>query len=234
MNPSAAKRAQAFITAFEGAANPALATPMAAYMKNRFPFYGIKRPERNALQKRILERDGYPPSDQIEEFASILFDAECRECQYLAVDILRHEVKRGPLDRWKFYDQLVTTKSWWDTVDALATNCVGAHLLHYPELRSTVPETLLADENMWRKRVAIIHQLKYGKKTDIEFLLAACVECADSKEFFLQKAIGWALRQLSKTEPEAVVEFIDDNDLAPLSKREGLKWLKSQNSGHAY
>ena len=151
-----------------------------------------------------------------------------RESQYAALDILRHEVKRGPNNRWKFYDKLIVTKSWWDTVDALATNCMGAHLLQFPNLRQTVPHKLLADKNMWRQRTAIIHQLKYGAQTDVEFLFAACRECARSNEFFLQKAIGWSLRQLSKREPDAVIRFIEKEKLATLSKREGLKWLKDK------
>ena len=225
---SAKDWANLIVEAFRDSANPANADPMAAYMKHRFQFFGIKRPARNEIQRGIFSTYGYPPQNQIEEVATILFADEYRESQYAALDILRHEVKKGPVGRWRYYDRLIVTKSWWDTVDGIATNILGAHLLLHSDLRSSVPGKLLSSKNMWRKRVAIIHQLKYGQDTDVDFLFYACRACAQSDEFFLQKAIGWALRQLSKTHEAAAIHFIESEELAPLSKREGLKWLKNQ------
>lgn len=125
-----------------------------------------------------------------------------------------------PLLEW-----LITTKSWWDTVDALATKSVGAVAKKYPE---TIPETIEGwayGEHLWLRRTAILFQLKYKAETDEELLYRYIEQNADSKEFFIQKAIGWVLREYSKTDPDSVRNFIETHPLAKLSIREGSKYL---------
>jgi 3-methyladenine DNA glycosylase AlkD len=122
-------------------------------------------------------------------------------------------------------EQLITTKSWWDTVDAIAPKAVGKIADKFPEV---VPETIdgwATHDYMWLKRAAILFQLKYKQKTDEELLYQYIRQNAASKEFFIQKAIGWALREYSKTNPASVKKFIEGQPLAPLSVREGSKYL---------
>jgi 3-methyladenine DNA glycosylase AlkD len=121
---------------------------------------------------------------------------------------------------------LITTKSWWDTVDAIANHNVGQLLRQYPDSRDRTLTPWRQSENIWLRRTAILFQLSYKTATDADLLFAIATENRESSEFFIQKAIGWALREYSKTAPDAVQTFVATAELAPLSQREALKWLK--------
>jgi 3-methyladenine DNA glycosylase AlkD len=136
--------------------------------------------------------------------------------------------KQGP-EFIDFLEELITAKSWWDSVDWLA-KLVGIHFKRYPALILPVTERWMASGNFWLQRVCLIFQLTYRQKTDFDLMKKYILQVAPSKEFFLQKGAGWALRQYSKTNPQGVADFIETNpQLAPLTKREGLKWLKKQS-----
>jgi 3-methyladenine DNA glycosylase AlkD len=114
-----------------------------------------------------------------------------------------------------------TTKSWWDTVDVLASRVVG------PVAERPIIESWLTSGDLWLERTAILHQLGYGERTDADFLFRSCLTHAASTEFFLRKAIGWALRQYARVDPAAVRGFVaaHADELSGLSRREALKHL---------
>jgi 3-methyladenine DNA glycosylase AlkD len=137
-------------------------------------------------------------------------------------------VKKQPEGFIDFIQELITTKSWWDTVDWIS-KFVGIYFQRFPHLVKPVTERWMASGNIWLQRVCLIFQLSLKDKTDFALMCDYILRLADSKEFFIQKGAGWALRQYSKLNPVAVTGFIETHpQLAPLTKREGLKWLKNQ------
>jgi len=183
---------------FRKAANPERAAPMSAYMREQFPFLGISTAERKRLSGDFLKSKRRGPVDW--EFVFRCWEQPEREFQYLAIDYLEKAAPAlTPRDVPKLRE-LIVTKSWWDTVDGL-DKIVGGIALRYPE----VNETLLAwstDENIWLRRAAIDHQRHRKDKTDTALLEKILVNNLGQTEFFINKAIGWALRDYSKTNPD--------------------------------
>ncbi|MBM5605379.1 DNA alkylation repair protein [Listeria seeligeri] len=199
------------------------AKPMEAYMKNQFTFLGIRAGERKKLLARFLKEQGEPVD--LLGLVKILFQEEEREFQYVAIDLLSRYGKKQPSEAISVYEELVVQKSWWDTVDGLAGTVISNHFAMYPELIPSYNAKWIDGDNIWLARTAILFQLKYKEKTDAELLFSNCEKWLDSKEFFIQKAIGWALRQYAKESPEEVRRFVKSHSLAPLSKREALKHI---------
>lgn len=215
------RRLAALAIAFQARADEERAPGMAAYMKGQFAFLGIASPERRAAQKEVLGDWQAPSADDLAAFARSCWLRDEREYQYAACDTLvRHVTRLGP-DALALAEELITTKPWWDTVDALAGRVVG------PLAERTVIERWLTSGDLWLERTAILHQLHYGERTDADFLFRACLAHAASTDFFLRKAIGWALRQYARSDPDAVRTFVADHpgELSGLSKREALKHL---------
>jgi len=212
--------------AFATHADTANAQQMAAYMQNHFPFFGIKSVERRQLQKTVLK--AHPQPKNLAELKAICSEAwqlPQREFQYFAQELLKKQSKLTDVNFVKYAQNLITDKPWWDTVDMLAVHAVGKLVLCYPELKTTM-DKWAKDKNLWVRRSAIIHQLSYKTQTDEQRLFEYCVYNANSKEFFIQKAMGWALRQYSKISPQSVSRFIANEPLPSLTKREGMKWLR--------
>ncbi|MDR1940321.1 MAG: DNA alkylation repair protein [Clostridiales bacterium] len=205
-------------------ANPERAAEMSAYMRNLFPFFGIPAPLRKRLFADCLK--AAPKGTPIDwEFVRTCFSAVGRELQYAAIYYLQSKKKLLSVDDLPCLRELITTKSWWDTIDDMHT-LVGAAALESPEGR----EILLAwslDGDMWLRRAAIICQIGRKKKTDAGLLAAVIKNQFGQREFFINKAVGWSLREYSKTDKEWVREFIADSadSLAPLSVREASKYL---------
>lgn len=200
------------------------AVSMAAYMKNRFPFLGIKKPDRAQIQKDFLKV--LSKSVVIDwDFVILLWDLSEREFQYLAMDylvLMKKLLQREDIDKLM---QIIVNKSWWDTVDLIASNLVGAICSSCPDLIHSHILTWADSNNLWLRRTAILFQLKYKTSTDFELLGKIIMKNNTSQEFFINKAIGWALREYSKTNPTWVRSFIDLNSLPTLSIREGSKCL---------
>ncbi|RDU37410.1 DNA alkylation repair protein [Neobacillus piezotolerans] len=210
---------------FEEHRSPENAVGMEKYMKNHFPFLGIKKPLRAELEKAFYVETGLDKEPFDERFVRMLWELPEREYQYTALGYLaKFNRKLGPETLWLAKD-LITGKSWWDTVDALASNPVGVLAARSPEEIPFVIDKWAVSDHMWLRRTAILHQLKYKNETDEQRLYTYIRQNADSKEFFIQKAIGWALREYSKTNPDSVREFIQNSKLAALSRREGSKYL---------
>ena len=194
---------QQLIESFYEHKNAEQARMMSAYMKNNFPFLGIPKPRRAELQKEFLGL----AKKQIE-------------VEYLRV--LNNILQKSDIDRIK---TLIITKSWWDTVDSLAENITGVLCAKDTELIQSHLISWAKSDNIWLVRIAILFQLKYKDKTDAPLLAQIIDQNSDSKEFFVAKAIGWALREYSKTNKEWVRSFLQSHNLQPLSVREAVKYL---------
>ena len=214
---------------FENEKNEEQAYAMARYMKDQFPFYGIKTPERRKCMSVFFRETGILKLPLSQEFCLQLWAMPEREYQNAALDYLAHYATKLEREDLSLLKTLITTKSWWDTVDMIATKLVGNLVLKNPDLIDKTMNDWVIDENIWLRRTAILFQLSYKDQTNEEILYEYIVKNANRKEFFIQKAIGWALREYSKTNPESVLRFINETELAPLSKREGSKYLKRGN-----
>ncbi len=216
------------VKSFKKEANRVNAEPMAKYMKNLFPYLGIKTPVRKELFKDFFKENGLPELSDLKQITLELWDLPEREFQYTAISLLRKFVKKWDEDFIDLFEQLVITKSWWDSVDGIASWLVGEHFKRFPEIQNKYIGKWMESGNMWLQRTCVLFQLHYKEKTDEMLLGSIIMSLNTSKEFFIQKAIGWALREYSKTDSETVITFVENNELAPLSKREALKWLKNQ------
>ncbi len=213
----------------ESNANAEEVVRMEAYMKNRFSYYGIKAPIRKTLFKDVVRE--YIPGlshDHVITIANTLYKKPKRELHYCAMELVDQFLKKkyniADID---FIEQLITTNSWWDSVDFIAKHILGKYLLQFPDQIPLVIEKFSNSDKMWLNRSAILFQLGYKDKTDYQLLCKLCEQHKSSNEFFIKKAIGWALREYSKVNPEAVVTFITNTKLKPLSEREGLKRIRS-------
>ncbi|MFA9564749.1 MAG: DNA alkylation repair protein [Acidimicrobiales bacterium] len=206
-------------------ADPERAAAMAAYMKDRFAFFGVAAgPRREAVRDATRDLGPPPDGDALIEMARQCWAADQRELQYTAADALRRWVRLLEVPHLDDVDEFIVTKSWWDTVDVLAARVVGPLVQAHPEL-TDVMDRWIDDPHMWRRRTSIIHQLGYKDRTDADRLFAYCAEREDEREFFIAKAIGWALREYAKVDPDAVWAFVDRHgqEMAPLSVREATK-----------
>ncbi len=212
--------------AYQPRRDPDRARAMAAYMRHHFPFLGIPSPERAEAYREATA--GLPPPSEAEvvAFARACWQRPEREYAYAAVTHLRRHVRRCSADLITTAEELITHRSWWDTVDELAHHVVGPLVAAHPRLRSVMEEWVGA-EDFWLARTAILHQGRYRERTDAALLFAFCLRRAGDREFFLRKAIGWALRDYARVDPEAVRRFVTEHDaqLSGLSKREALKHL---------
>ncbi len=206
--------------------DPETALGQMRYMRNQFDYYGLKAPQWMALAKEIMAEKGIPEGDELKALALLCFDDEHRELHYFALEMVQKTLKKQPSDFIDFLETLITTKSWWDTVDWLA-KLVGIHFKKHPQLILPITERWVASGNFWLQRVCLIFQLTYRDKTDFDLMKKYILQIAASKEFFLQKGAGWALRQYSRTNPKGVTQFVQENpQLAPLTQREALRLLK--------
>jgi 3-methyladenine DNA glycosylase AlkD len=211
------------IKAFYESRNEVDSAPMAAYMKNQFPFLGLKKPARQEIYKEYVK--GWKESKTIDwEFIWYCWRLPEREFQYLALSYLDAVGKLLKVDDLQRLEKLITDKSWWDTVDSISP-LVGQIALSNPISKEEHIAKWIINENIWLKRVSILFQLKFKRNTDTEFLEKAIISNSLTREFFVDKAIGWALREYSKTDKEWVKKFIDSNELSRLSVREASKYL---------
>ncbi|MFE0404862.1 MULTISPECIES: DNA alkylation repair protein [Streptomyces] len=213
------------LTAVYGAAaDPERAAAMRAYMKDVAPFLGIPSPERRALSRSVLQGTPRPDERDCTAVALRCWRLPEREYQYFAVDLLRRHVRRLSSGFLPVARHLVTTVPWWDTVDALAAHVVGGLVAADPALTADM-DAWIEDDDLWVVRTALLHQLRYGERTDAGRLFGYCLRQSGHPDFFVRKAIGWCLREYAKTDPDAVRDFLarEGGRFAPLSVREALK-----------
>jgi 3-methyladenine DNA glycosylase AlkD len=214
-------------TLFEQNADPAQAAPMKKYMRDQFEYLGIKTPQNAALQKEFFAEHGYPSLSDLDIVLRDLWSLPQREFQYVAVGLLGRSNKLIPAKFIKTIEYLIITKSWWDTVDSIAGGTVGVLFQRFPDVKEKYLAKWRTSDNFWLRRTTILFQLNYKKETDFDLLCEIICENLDSKEFFINKAIGWSLRQYARIDPKAVKKFVKSTPLNPLSRREAMKHLES-------
>ena len=204
--------------------NEEQAQRMSKYMLNKFEYIGIKTPERREIFKNFFKE--YKNGEKIDwEFVNKCWENKYREFQYVGADYLKNMKDKLTIDDIPKFKRLILEKSWWDTIDNLDMT-IGALALKDSNVNKILLEWSL-DENIWLRRIAIDHQLLRKEKTDIELLEKILKNNLEQTEFFINKAIGWALRDYSKTNPEWVKNFIEENreNMAKLSIKEASKYL---------
>jgi len=210
----------------EAAADPEQAPQMAAYMKDKFPYLGIKAGARRLASKPILTAAKTQDPDELLALVDALWAEPEREFHYVGMDAIRAGAKNLRATDLARVRALIENTPWWDTVDSLAIHTVGTMVTNHPELAETMDEWVESDD-VWIARTAILHQLMYKERTDTNRLFTYCEMRMEHTDFFMRKAIGWALRHYARTDPDAVRAFVarNENDLSGLSKREALKNL---------
>ena len=213
-------------TAFNQNKNEENAFQMKKYMKDLFSFYGIKTTERRAIFHDLLKSYKQEISENYREIALTLFKKEYRELHYCGIEILIKNLKKNyRKDDIKLIETFLITNSWWDSVDTISKYLLGQYLIEFPNETEKVIERFSNSENKWLNRSAILFQLGYKKNTNYELLFSECVKHSQSKEFFIQKAIGWALREYGSVNPGLVLNFVNNTDLKPLSRKEAIRKL---------
>lgn len=206
------------------------AAPMAAYMKTTQPFYGVQKTEREAISREMKRR--FVPKSQAEYEAGVreLWKQQHREDQYLALSFARQHKKFVTSTSMGLYEELIRQGAWWDLVDEVATQLVSPVFLAEREFVEPIIKAWIDDECLWIRRAAILSQMKHREKTDSKLLFEFCLRLAPEKEFFIRKAIGWALREYSYTAPQDVWDFLNKNKdvLSPLSYREGARVIRAK------
>ena len=204
--------------------NEEQAQKMSKYMLNKFEYIGIKTPERREIFKNFFKE--YKNEEKIDwEFVNKCWENKYREFQYITADYLKNMKDKLSIDDIPKFKRLILEKSWWDTIDNLDMT-IGALALKDSNVNKILLEWSL-DENIWLRRIAIDHQLLRKEKTNTELLEKILKNNLGQAEFFINKAIGWALRNYSKTNPERVKNFIEENKekMAKLSIKEASKYL---------
>lgn len=209
--------------AFEAHADSDAAVNMSNYLKGKFPFYGISSPIRRQLQMKFYAEFGYPHANQLGDVIPYAWKEEQREWQYAGMELAVRFSRKPDENLLQLAEYMITHKSWWDTVDLVATKIAGAVFMKHQDLITPVTGRWISTDNLWLQRSALLFQLKYKNCTNPELLFSYILKCAGSREFFLRKAIGWALREYSKTNPGIVRIFVDSHELSPLSRKEALK-----------
>lgn len=214
-------------------ADPARSVEMAAYLKDQFPMLGVSAPARRQSVKETLDTQSAPTHDDLVAAVDLLFDLPEREFHYCGMDLARRWQRVLGIDDLPWLASLIGTHSWWDTVDALAVHPVGHVVRNNRDTARTTIDRWAASDDLWLNRTAILHQLMFKDQTDAEQLFEYCDLHAASTEFFHRKAIGWALRQYSRTDPDAVIDYVGERSevLSGLSIREALKHLPPNGAG---
>ncbi|HRI00512.1 MAG TPA: DNA alkylation repair protein [Saprospiraceae bacterium] len=213
-------------TLMQAQADPHRAARMKAYMKNHFEFLGIDSPKRKLLVKEIQQNIySFNPSD-FQTLVKELWNQPYREYQYLVFDLGYSKISKMDQLWIPFFEQLVLQKSWWDTVDGLSAHFIGLILKRNPELVEPYCMKWIEHDSFWIQRTAIICQLFFKDQCQFELLKNLILLKADSKEFFIQKACGWALRQHAKTNANQVRTFVNQYSLPKLTVREATKHIK--------
>jgi len=202
---------------------PANAIRMKAYFRGQFEFFGIRSPERRRL---IHEHHGdadHFAFDQIKRCVTLLWREPEREMQHTAMELLHHHQRSLTLDDLPLVREMITSRPWWDTVDFIACKILGALLARHPEREAAIAREMSRGDHLWLIRSSVIFQLGRRKRTDERLLSEMILRQADHPDFFIRKAIGWALRDYAKTAPDWVASFVKGNRLSPLSVREALR-----------
>lgn len=221
---------QEFINAleveFSSQANTAIAQKQKAYMRNKFEFYGLTATVRRSIQKPFLAKKYLPPKSELNDIVKTLWTKEQREFHHFAQELAYKYTKETEVQDIELFEYMVTHQSWWDTVDFIATKSISHYFKTYPEQIEPYIQKWLASNNIWLQRSALLFQLKWKEEIDNELMADTINYLLGADEFFINKAIGWVLREYSRTNPQWVIDFVDKTNLNSLSRREALRLLK--------
>lgn len=209
---------------FMKAADPIRAEQQMAYMRGQFEYCGLGATMWYPMAKKIFIEHGMFTGKKLKTFVEGCNDQSYREVLYVGIEMMQRMLPQQDASWIRALEKCITTHSWWDSVDWLA-KLTGIFFKQYPELQHEYAWKWIESDNMWLQRVAIIHQLFYKEQTDEKLLFDMIRRRSDSKEFFIRKACGWALRQYSKTNPKRVQWFVKNHQLSPLSAKEALRLI---------
>jgi 3-methyladenine DNA glycosylase AlkD len=199
---------------------------MAKYMRNKFKFLGLKSKKRRELSRVFYNEHGKFNFEKIDTLGKEVWNLEEREFQYIFTDFLKAHKKKLKAKHIELLEYLITHKSWWDTVDIIAKHLVGELFKNDEQLRNKYLKQWIESNNIWLQRTTLLFQLGYKEATNETILYENILRLKNTEEFFIDKAIGWALREYSKVNSTSVKKFIDQhNDLSTLSIREASKYL---------
>jgi 3-methyladenine DNA glycosylase AlkD len=207
---------------FQQHANAARARSSKEYLRNQFNFFGIITPLRRQVDKDYM-KNNLPAYSDLPVIVKQLWTLPEREYQYFGIELMIACRKNWKEDIIGLMEFSIVNKSWWDTVDFIVGDLTGPYFQLFPGSKKKITRSWNRSENIWLQRSSLLFQNKYKAGTDPGLLAAYIQHLSASKEFFIQKAIGWALREYSKTDPEWVKQFVAQNKLSPLSAREALK-----------
>jgi 3-methyladenine DNA glycosylase AlkD len=205
--------------------DPHRAEQQRAYMKHKFEYCGLGAPHWMALAKEFFATQGMYTGTPLKDFIRLCAEQEYREIQYVSIEMMQRMLPSQNKAWISVLEKSIVTNSWWDSVDWIS-KLVGMHFKRFPELQHPYAYKWIASEDMWLQRVAIIHQLMYKETTDEKLLFEMISRVADSKEFFIRKACGWALRQHAKLYPDHVKKFLKKHTLSGLTVREAMKHIE--------
>jgi 3-methyladenine DNA glycosylase AlkD len=213
----------------ESGRNPDNAFWMKKYMKDQFEFYGVKTPERRIMIKAFLKEYGLPSEKELKPVVIDCWSHEYRDWQYVAIALMMEYIKKPDRDIVGLLEFMIVNKSWWDTVDGIAGWLVGPLFRKYPDLIASKTTEWMISGNIWLQRTCLLYQLNYKKNMDTEILFRFIEELSAETSFWIRKAIGWILREYSKTNPDAVLQFVNSHQLSSLSKKEALKVIQRKH-----
>lgn len=213
------------VTLYHSNADEVNAAGAKAYLRHQFNFHGLKTPLRRGLAKEVFKQYPITTEADLIIIAKELWQLPEREYQYACIELVARHKKLWTANIISFFHYLITTKSWWDTVDFIVNEHLASYFKLFPEQIVPVTGKWNKSDNIWLQRSSIIFQKSYKKALDTKLLTQYILNCSSSKEFFIQKAIGWVLREYARTNPQWVIEFVRNNNLAALSKREAMKHL---------
>lgn len=225
IDPSAVTRHAGALLA--AAADPEKAGSMAAYMKTDMPFYGVATPQRRAILGELASRYPAQMRSDYEAVVRGLWRGEHREEKYLAIGYARSFPRFVTLSSIPLYRTMITQGAWWDFVDGIAIYLAGHVLMNQRTSLTPKMDAWTTSDDMWLRRTSIIAQLAHKADTDPTLLDDACTRNLPDPEFFIRKAIGWALREYAKTDPEWVVRYVGahEDEMSSLTRREATKHL---------
>jgi len=197
---------------------------MTDYMRGKFQYFGVKTALRRDILKQVIAENKVELNENIRKITLDLYKLPQRELHVSATEIFEKQLRKTYLkEDIAIIEKLITQNSWWDTVDFIAKQILGKYLLKYPEEIQKVISKFSTSKNIWLNRSTILFQLGYKSNTNENLLFKQCEIHMHSEEFFIQKAIGWALREYGKTNPESVINFVNSTTLKPLSHREAIR-----------
>lgn len=211
-------------------AEPSKAAPMAAYMKTKMPFYGVQAKPRHELAKQLVRAHPISDAADYEALVLALWGRPHREEKYLAIAMARGHKRFIGFEQLGLYERLIREGAWWDFVDEIAAHLVGPVVRGWPEQAWPVMDDWIVDDDLWIRRSALLCQLGAKAKTSQQRLFEYCLMRAEDSDFFIRKAIGWALREHARVDADAVSAFVDKHkaQLSGLSYREATKHLKER------